>query len=98
MNHGRPAAGTESAGIDSSGEKRSAARATRLRRRMGGVEVRLRRRADPGLAHELVAPVAEHERAVAELAVSLALLLERVLDLEQVGEVGSRVEPQLDVH
>ena len=47
---------------------------------------------DAGLAHELAAPVAQHQLVVAHVAIRLALLLQGVLDLEQVGEVGASLD------
>ena len=55
-------------------------------------------RRDERLAHELLAPVAEHEAVGTDLAVQLAGLLQRVLHLEQVGEVGGGVDAQPYVH
>ena len=49
---------------------------------------------DEGLAHEVLSPIAQHEAAVADLAVQLALLLQRVLHLEDVREIGVRGEVQ----
>src|SRR5205823_6619708 len=54
-------------------------------------------RRDARLTYEVLTPVPEHESAVADLAIALPLLLERVLDLEQVREVGRSLEPQLDL-
>ena len=47
---------------------------------------------DAGLAHELAAPIAQHQLVLAYVAIELALLLQRVFDLEQVGEVSARLE------
>ncbi len=55
------------------------------------------RRRDPRLAQEAVSAVAEHQRALVCLAVELALLLERILHLEQVGEVGACFDAQLEL-
>jgi hypothetical protein len=61
------------------------------------VDARRLRHPDPRLAHEVAAPVAEHERVALDAAIALAGLRERVLDLEQVGEVRVGVEPELEL-
>ena len=58
------------------------------------VQLRGLRRADACLADVVVALVAEHERPVVDAAIALPILRQRVLDLEQVGEVGVGLEPQ----
>ena len=57
-----------------------------------------RGRRDPRLAHVGVASVAEHQAVVVDPRVVLALLLQVVLDLEEVGEVRGRLDPYLHVH
>ena len=61
------------------------------------VDLGLRARSDARLPDELLPPVAEHDLAVSLLAVQLAFLRERVLDLEQIGEVSVRLDPQLEL-
>jgi hypothetical protein len=52
---------------------------------------------DDRFAHEILAPVAERERAAVHVAVELADLRQLVLHLEQIGEVGGDVELDLDL-
>lgn len=54
------------------------------------------RRRDPGLTHEPVALVAEHQAAVLHAIAARALLGEGVLHLEQIGEVAVGVDAHLD--
>ena len=56
---------------------------------------RIAARGDARLADEVAVPVAEHELALPDAPV-LTLLYERVLDLEQVGEVGAGLDAYLD--
>ena len=54
-------------------------------------------RGNPRLAHEVLPPVAEHELAVLDAYLVLSLLRERVLDLEEVREVGSDFEEEVEL-
>jgi hypothetical protein len=54
-------------------------------------------RDDVGLPYEAVPAVAEHEAPVVDLRVRLTLLRLRILDVEQVGEVGGGLQPNLHV-
>ena len=55
-------------------------------------------RGDHGLPFEVLAAVPEDELVIRHLAVQLALLLQLVLHLEEVGEVGARLEADLELH
>jgi hypothetical protein len=63
-----------------------------VQRQAALVDRRRLRAADDRLAPEVVAPVAEDERLALDAAVVLALLAQGVLDFEQVGEVGRRLD------
>lgn len=55
-------------------------------------------RRDPRLTNERWALVAQHEAFVFHDRLAHSLLRERVLDLEQIGEVACRVDPHREVH
>ena len=61
------------------------------------IDVSRLRAANASLAHERVAPVTEDERVLLDAREALALLLQGVLDLEQVGEVGIGVEAEFEL-
>ena len=54
------------------------------------------RRRDGGLSPERLPLVAEHEASAGDPGVVLAFLLQRVLDLEQIREVATRIEANLE--
>ncbi len=62
-----------------------------------GVELRAAAGADRGRLPVRLPPVPEHQAPALDLARVLPLLLQRVLDLEEVGEVASRLEPKRQV-
>jgi hypothetical protein len=66
-------------------------------REPGFVHLARRRRRDPRLTVERLALVAEHQTVALDAAVVGALLLQRVLDLEQVGEIAGGLHADLEI-
>ena len=85
--------------VDVASSTRRAAGSGRVNVRPSSSHARGRRRGDLGRARERAAVVAERRACrSARFARVRALLLERVLDLEEVGEVAAGVEAHVEVH